>query len=175
MLIEKVFTSFESFGLFLERTALAVEAAAVVAPLAAAEVVHAAAIKKPGHYQPGIGPFEAWPRLKDSTLARRARRGINPNDEPLLEIGELRDSYVIATAPYTAGVGSELERALAHEVGNPINNTPARPVLGPALAENEKEAFEAAASPLLSVLSTGVLPTRRSSFTHGMLDVEDVD
>lgn len=98
--------------------------------------------EKHGVYQQAIGPFPAWEPLTQETLERRARREINPEDEPLLESEELADSYAMEVLrdPVAVVIGSALERAEVHERGNA--HVPPRPTLGPAAYEHDQEHFE---------------------------------
>jgi hypothetical protein len=171
--------AFAHFTHFVDEVGALSTAAVVAGPTAAAFVVQRAARKKFGHYQGESGPFEAWPQLASSTKSERVRLGYTEND-PLLRSGELRDSYKVESSGLMAGVGSTLGKAEGMEVGDPIKSVPARPVLGPAFAENEKEAFEASAVPLMALLTTGKLPMRRSVASmatngdrFGIVDVTD--
>jgi hypothetical protein len=97
--------------------------------------------EKFGEYQGGAGPFQPWPPLASATIADREARGFSP-DEPLLRTGELRDSYYKQVEGLEGGVGSDLDKALGMEVGDPAKNVPARPTVGLAFAENEEKLFK---------------------------------
>lgn len=89
------------------------------------EIVLAEVRKIPGTYQPG------WAPLASSTIARKAA-----GDTPLLETGEMRDSYerkVISNE--RASVGSNDAKAVTHELGN--RHVPPRPVLLTAAVRKE--------------------------------------
>lgn len=96
--------------------------------------------EKFGEYQNAVGPFPAWPELMDSTLERRERRGINADDEPLLESSDLRDSYTYEVQGPNVYIGSPNEEAIVHELGD--SHVPARPVVGPAMLEYEDEYYD---------------------------------
>lgn len=108
-----------------------------------------------GTYQERIGEYPGWQDLTQATLDRRAARGINPNDEPLLETGAMRDSIAterIAQTPttvvfvvgYTITPGTmenddgEGDYPMWHEVGT--GGMPPRPVFGPAVLKIEERA-----------------------------------
>ena len=93
------------------------------------------------------GSYGSWPELAESTQERRERAGYPPN-EPLLMDGIERES-IISVGPFHKGGGIEMsyfvvgfdaeseagEYAAVHELGNPENNEPARPLLIPAAME----------------------------------------
>ena len=166
------FHSFKELGHFAEEMVVLAEGAIAMGPVAAAEIVHAATVKKFGLAQDGLGPFESWAPLAESTKAERVRLGF-AEDEPLLRSGELRDSYEVKANGLMAGVGSALGKAESMELGDPVKNIPARSTLGLAFAQNEREAFEAAGVPLMALLTTGKMPMRRSTLISGIQDVEE--
>jgi len=88
-----------------------------------------------------------WPALAPSTVARK-RNG----DTPLVETGELRNSYAYTVVDaHTLDVGSDNPKAIWHEYGT--GRVPPRPVLAPAAQRVEPEvvriAAEAGMRPLL--------------------------
>ena len=90
----------------------------------------------------GVYPSDAsWARLKPQTV-RYKKRG----DTPLLETGELRDSYEkVKKSATRILVGSRLDKASFMEYGVASKNIPARPVVEPEAAQADdyvKEAFE---------------------------------
>ena len=94
----------------------------------AAKIVQTEAKSYPGHYQPG------WPPLKQETIDRKTT-----GDSPLLETGELRDSYEHKVDGHTdAYIGSNNDKALWHELGT-SRGIPPRPVLTTAGMQKEKE------------------------------------
>jgi phage gpG-like protein len=94
----------------------------------AAKIVEVEAKSYPGTYQPG------WPALKPETVARKAN-----GDTPLLETGELRDSYEHKVVGHTdAYIGSDNDKALWHELGT-SGGIPPRPVLSTAGMKKEHE------------------------------------
>lgn len=82
-----------------------------------------------GTYQPGVGPFPAWPELADATKDDRVAQGFSEND-PLLRTGEARDSIEHQREGLEGVVGSADEKMVWFEFGTA--KMPARPVLGPA-------------------------------------------
>jgi HK97 gp10 family phage protein len=86
-----------------------------------------------GHYQPSIGPFNAWDPLADSTEEDKARKGFEPN-APLERTGQFRDSWKSEAEGKEGVVGSTDERAPWFEFGT--TKMPPRPVLGPAVIHN---------------------------------------
>lgn len=77
-----------------------------------------------------IGTYAfGWVPLAPTTLAQKAA------DTPLLETGELRDSYEHNADGLEGYVGSDNPKAEWHEFGT--SHIPARPVLGGALIECE--------------------------------------
>lgn len=118
--------------------------------------------EKFGEYQTGEGPFQTWPPLAQATKDRRLELGFS-EDEPLLRTGDLRDSYYKAVGHMEAGVGSDEEKALAQEVGNPATNLPARSTLGLAFAEHEKKYFDATGEGIEALLITGAISRLYSS------------
>jgi hypothetical protein len=100
------------------------------------EYIERAAKNKLGTYQPG------WPPLAESTLERRAARGWNPADEPLLETGVGRASIQHEVTEQRGltlrgEVGSNEPRMVVHEHGS--GHVPARPWLVPAAVESMPE------------------------------------
>lgn len=87
-----------------------------------------------GHYQPTVGPFDAWAELADSTEADKARKGFSA-DAPLERTGQFRDSWDHQSEGFEAVVGSKDKRAPWFEFGT--TKMPPRPVLGPAVIHNK--------------------------------------
>jgi hypothetical protein len=130
--VDHEFTSFAELGIFLNDCMGRSEEAINYALVGAGNAVLETARSLPGNYQPEIGEFPAWEELSDETLSRRERRGINPEDDPLLERGDLRDSYKLqVTESFSVELGSDLPEAQAHEEGT--EHVPQRAVIGPAL------------------------------------------
>lgn len=109
--------------------------------------------KKFGKYQKGIGPFPAWDPLTAETLRRRRKRGINAADMPLLESGELKDSYSIEDAHPGVVIGSDSPYAGVQETGN--EHIPPRPVVGPSILEVERSNVDDLAQVFANVLLHG--------------------
>jgi phage gpG-like protein len=85
-----------------------------------------------------IGGYEAkprWPELTEATQADRVAHGYSAN-QPLLRSGELRDSIQHCSSPHEARVGSNLDRAVWHEMGT--SRVPPRSFLASALHAKEK-------------------------------------
>ena len=130
--VEEVeFTSFAVFGLYLERMRRHTKDAILDATECAAQSVVDDIQGQMGTYQPQVGPFPEWEPLSDETMRRRAKRGINPENEPLLERGDLRDSYRVIRNGDEIALGSDAEYADAQETGT--SRIPPRPVVGPAI------------------------------------------
>lgn len=102
------------------------QAAALVEKTAKAEI---------GHYQPAVGPFEAWPQLADSTLAHHAAMGVG--DTPLLVTGELYGSIQREIAGNEAVIGTTMEIGAYQEFGT--EKIPPRPFMGPAAYVNREK------------------------------------
>lgn len=90
-----------------------------------------------------IGTYAfGWPPLAPSTLAKKAA------DTPLLETGELRDSYGHRVGDDFVDVGSDNKKAVWHELGTPT--IPPRSVLVSAAMQEEAEVVKVLGSPLTS-------------------------
>lgn len=87
-----------------------------------------------GKYQPGVGPFDAWATLADSTEQDKAAHGY-PVDAPLLRTEEMRDSFEHEVDGLEAVAGSKDPKIVYHEFGTP--KMPPRPVFGPAWYRNK--------------------------------------
>lgn len=120
----------------------------------AAKVVLKRTRAKFGAYQTADGPFQTWPPLTDETKRERVEAGF-PADEPLLRTGALRDSYEMDAEGLTAGVGSSSVVAEAQELGVPSRGLPARSTLGMAFVESERDAFDALALEVETVMQYG--------------------
>ena len=71
--------------------------------------------------------------LKPATIKQK-----KTGNSPLLETGELKDSYNKSVQDKTASVGSNNEKAGWMEYGVPSNNIPARPVASPESRQADK-------------------------------------
>lgn len=131
------FHSLTAFAVKLLTLEVAVQRELHVGLKHAAQLVEHTAKEEIGHYQPAVGPFDAWPELADETKAQRERMGFSPND-PLLRTGELRDSISHQVHGLEAAVGSTSDIALYQELGT-SRGIPPRPFLGPALIRNEHQ------------------------------------
>lgn len=136
-----------------------------------------------GVAQPGVagpmGVYPPWPpNLASETMRRRAARGINSADQPLLESGAMRDSiaasppmyfedgvvFIVGYRPIMGGPGKSRPGSIAypalHEIGT--SRMPARPVLGPAVirvSENIKDVLGPIAFNHFNILAGGGLQT----------------
>ena len=122
------FTSIGAFVAYMTGRVATLPGAQKRALSEASEVVLAEAKRLPGTYQAG------WPALQPETIARKAT-----GNSPLLETGEMRDSYarkVVSAAE--AVVGSDNDKALWHELGT-SRGIPPRPVLKAAAVAKEGE------------------------------------
>lgn len=115
-----------------------------------------------GVYQSGEGPFSDWAALAPATKQDRVARGFTA-DEPLLRTGELRDSYYKQVQGLEGGVGSDLDKALGMEIGDPIKRVPARSTLGLTFAKTEKRLFERFGLPIDALYITGAVSRLYSS------------
>jgi hypothetical protein len=88
-----------------------------------------------GNYQGAAGPYPAWAPLKPATIAHKAN-----GDTPLLETGEMRDSYERTVLPGEAHVGSNNMKAVWQELGT--SKIPPRSVIGMAAVHKEHEIVE---------------------------------
>lgn len=147
-----------------------VDAALAAGVRGAAKVVLRRTREKFGEYQNQRGPFQTWPELTEATQAEREREGFTPND-PLVRTGELRDSYYTEAEGMTAGVGSDLEKAVGQELGIPDKNVPARSTLGMAVVDSEADAFGEIELELESVFSFGGVGMRLSD---DLMQLEDL-
>jgi phage gpG-like protein len=120
--------SLTSFAAFLTGAVVEMEHARHSALEHAAKIIETEAKSYPGTYQPG------WPPLKEATIAAKAN-----GDTPLLETGELRDSYQHKVVGHNdAFIGSDNDKAIWHELGT-SRGIPPRPVLSTAAMAKEKE------------------------------------
>jgi phage gpG-like protein len=99
-------------------------------------VIETEAKSYPGEYQTG------WAPLKPETIARKTT-----GDSPLLETGELRDSYEHMVQGKSGYVGSNDDKAVWQELGT-SRGIPPRPVLELAAKTKGEEAAHAIASEL---------------------------
>jgi hypothetical protein len=103
-----------------------------------------------GTYQSAAGPFPAWAPLAPSTLAKKAA------DTPLLETGEMRDSYEYTVKPGEAFVGSNNMKAVWQELGT--SKIPPRSVIGMAAVHKEPEIVQATGRLFHGVLTAQSAP-----------------
>jgi phage gpG-like protein len=89
-----------------------------------------------------------WPSLAQSTIERKGS-----GDEPLLETGEMRDSIEFRVEGLTAVIGSDNEKAVAHEHGT--GHVPPRPFLSTAALHKSPEIVELLAEKLKLALKEG--------------------
>lgn len=99
-------------------------------------IIETEAKSYPGEYQSG------WAPLKPETIAHKAT-----GDSPLLETGEMRDSYEHTVEGKSGYVGSNDDKAVWQELGT-SRGIPPRPVLELAAKTKGKEAADAIASEL---------------------------
>jgi HK97 gp10 family phage protein len=100
-------------------------ALSVALPMAEHKALETAAVIVEDTAKGYIGEEHSWwPPLAESTLAKK-----NANT-PLLETGEMRDSIEHTVGDKEAQVGSNLERAVFHELGT--SKMPPRPFLAHA-------------------------------------------
>lgn len=122
------FNSLASFASFIAGASLEMHHHQHDALERAAKVVEIEAKSYPGNYQPG------WAPLQPETIAKKAA-----GDSPLLETGELRDSYHHTVQGHTdAYIGSDNDKAIWHELGT-SRGIPPRPILSTAAMKKEAE------------------------------------
>jgi HK97 gp10 family phage protein len=127
------FQDITSFLAHLGSVNLALAAAETNALERAAKIIEADAKKQLGSYQKAAGPFNAWPRLAESTLAHHAKMGVG--ESPLLVTGELYASIGHQVRGNEAVVGSTSDVAVYQELGT--SKIPPRPFIGPAAFKNK--------------------------------------
>jgi len=88
-----------------------------------------------GHYQQGIGQFEAWGELAESTEEQKARNGY-PAEAPLEASGKMRDSFKHERHGLEVIAGSTDPKMVWHEFGT-LRMVP-RAVVGPAVLRNKE-------------------------------------
>jgi hypothetical protein len=85
------------------------------------------------HIKHAIGTYEyGWPPLQPATIAKK-----KAGDTPLLETGELRDSYSCELHGQKVLVGSDNMKAVWHEYGT--SRVPPRPVIGGTIKKHGQE------------------------------------
>lgn len=88
-----------------------------------------------GHYQQGIGQFEAWGELAESTEASKAAKGY-PAEAPLKASGDMEGSFKHERHGLELIVGSTDPKMVYHEFGT-LRMVP-RAVVGPAVLRNKE-------------------------------------
>ena len=133
---QKKFDSFAEYARNLEKSLLQFSIAEKVILETVGVEVEKNAKSKFGEYQEGVGRFEKWPELAESTKEDRVKKGFSEND-PLLRDGTLRDSvsHSVDLARKRVEVGSTSEVMVWQELGT--DRIPPRPVIGPAMYEKK--------------------------------------
>jgi HK97 gp10 family phage protein len=124
-----------TFALHLAAMELAVQIKAEKALEHTAELIEKTAKEELGHYQPAVGPFQAWPALAPGTLAHHAALGVG--DSPLLVTGELYASIQHESSGNEAVIGSKMDIGAYQEFGT--DKIPPRPFMGPAAFVNKEK------------------------------------
>lgn len=124
--------SLDALAKHLLASAVAVQVEAERGLEKALVVIEKEAKSEIGHYQPQVGPFNAWPQLADSTLRHHEAMGVG--DTPLLVHGDLRDSIQHERHGTEGVVGSKSDIALYQELGT--SKIPPRPFMGPAAVKS---------------------------------------
>lgn len=110
--------------------------------------VHKTAVKKFGHYQSAIGPYQAWAVLNPDYVKRKIAAG-SPGDDPLIGHNKsknkvyptpLRQALTMNVQMMHAQVGTNDPIGKWQEFGT--SRIPARPFLRPALYQNEAKIKE---------------------------------
>jgi len=86
-----------------------------------------------------------WPQLKAETIAHKMR-----GDSPLLETGELKNSITWNSSGNEGHVGSNLDKAVWHELGT--SKIPPRPFLAGAAIHMEEKIHKLAARAVMAVM-----------------------
>ena len=134
-------TTFAGFAAHLRAMAARIPPQRREALREGAVVVETEAKRLPGTYDAG------WPKLQPETITRK-RTG----DSPLLETGELRDSYQHRVlSDHEAKVGSNNMKAVWQEMGT-SRGIPPRPVLLSAATRKEGEVRKVIASRFVKAL-----------------------
>ena len=88
--------------------------------------------------QAGIGPYQTWPPLEDSTIEEKTRLGY-PTPAILLREGDLRESISYDVHATTSNLEvtlySDSPYGPAHELGRLDGTIPPRPFMGPVFYE----------------------------------------
>lgn len=136
---ELKFANLADFIVHLAAAEVALHAAGHHSLDKAAALIEKTAKDKFGEYQAGVGAFDAWAPLAESTVADRVSKGFTP-DDPLLRTGGLRDSISREVTSTEALIGSTSDVMVYQELGT--SKMPPRPVLGPAAYENVEKIVE---------------------------------
>ena len=106
-------------------------------------------------YQSAAGPFKEWAPLADSTMEEKTRLGYAPPDNPLLRMGDLRDSIGHQVTEHAGSpavvVGSTSPIAVYQELGS--RRMPARSFLAGALFRKRDEAINEAAGAIVGAMA----------------------
>lgn len=105
-------------------------------------IIETEAKSYPGDYQKG------WAPLQPETIANKAT-----GDSPLLETGEMRDSYEHTVQDKSGFVGSNNDKAVWQELGT-NRGIPPRPVLSLAAQTKGQEAADAIGAALFAKMIT---------------------
>lgn len=132
--MSKTFNSFGDLSNHLKGVSARLETSRAKALETIGENTAERAQEKLGVYQDAFGQFREWPELAPYTKEDRVKLGFSAND-PLLRTGELRATIGFGVEGDTVEVGSTHTIAPVQEFGEPILNIPARPFIGPAMAE----------------------------------------
>jgi HK97 gp10 family phage protein len=116
-----------------------------------AQIIERAAKDELGHYQPTVGPFDAWPQLAPTTLEEHARVGVG--DTPLLVHGGLYASIEHETSGGEAIIGSKSDIAEFQEFGT--DKIPPRPFIGPAEFTSRERVIEVMGKGLATAIAGG--------------------
>jgi hypothetical protein len=127
------FNSISDFVRYLETLEPRVEQAISRGIREGGRMIQEEAQRAIGHYQPGVGPFPAWPALADSTLngftdlhghhhPGKIELGFAPPDNPLERTSELHDHIELSIGHHEAVIGVPDEMVGDGTKENPTRN-----------------------------------------------------
>ncbi len=135
--------SFAEAADYFANLAIDVEAVIPEMAMAGALIIQQEIKAELGHYQPSVGPYNAWQQLADATEERRTKAGFAP-DDPLLMSGHLRDSIQIVETDDVVFVGTNVHYAKDLEFGT--ITMPPRPFIARAAFVKQDEILEVQAA-----------------------------
>lgn len=158
-------TSFSKMISWAGATAPKLAAAAAPVVATTAVKVQARAMNKIGHYQPAVGPFNAWQTLAPVTLAQKQRAGA-AGDDPLIGYYPAGSANEVWPVALRASIEIAQHTPLVAEVGtnDPIGpwqefgtsrGIPPRPFMRPSGYE-EAQDFKRAMEAVILAVAAGL-------------------